>query len=235
MPAPATSPSSTILWCPDQSTPYRSTDMAQTWTPCRGLPPDVQITPDPVSSKIFYAIEENGGRFFTSLDGGETFNQTTANLPRPVSRLRVLISPGISPSPSTPPLSPAPGTPGEGRGGGSSLTPETILFPAEDAGLFFSIDGGKSFTNWPQIQQANALGLGAPAPNHTNPTLYLSGEIQNTYGIFRSDDSGKSWIRINDNAHGFGWPHTITGDPRIFGRVYLGTNGRGILYGDPAN
>jgi xyloglucan-specific exo-beta-1,4-glucanase len=26
----------------------------------------------------------------------------------------------------------------------------------------------------------------------------------------------------------------LSGDPRIFGRVYVATDGRGILYGDPA-
>lgn len=51
---------------------------------------------------------------------------------------------------------------------------------------------------------------------------------------FRSADEGTSWVRINDDQHQYGWiGQTITGDPRVFGRVYLGTNGRGILRGDP--
>jgi hypothetical protein len=53
-------------------------------------------------------------------------------------------------------------------------------------------------------------------------------------GIYRSDDEGNTWILINDTAHQYGTISTITGDPRIFGRVYLGTNGMGIAYGDIA-
>lgn len=52
-------------------------------------------------------------------------------------------------------------------------------------------------------------------------------------GIFRSTDAGASWTRIDDDAHQWGWTGaSITGDPRVHGRVYVATNGRGILRGD---
>ena len=55
-------------------------------------------------------------------------------------------------------------------------------------------------------------------------------------GIFRSTDSGAAWVRINDDRNQFGGAPggVITGDPEVYGRVYLGTNGRGVLYGDPS-
>ena len=53
--------------------------------------------------------------------------------------------------------------------------------------------------------------------------------------MFQSDDGGASWSRINDDQHQFGnMGEALTGDPRIYGRVYLGTNGRGVLYADVA-
>jgi xyloglucan-specific exo-beta-1,4-glucanase len=40
-------------------------------------------------------------------------------------------------------------------------------------------------------------------------------------------------VRINDDKHQYGNAgDAITGDPRVYGRVYLGTNGRGVVVGD---
>ncbi len=78
-----------------------------------------------------------------------------------------------------------------------------------------------------------ALGLGAPAAAGAPPALYLAGRIDGVSGVFRSLDEGAHWQRIDDDAHRFGRPYAITGDPRLPGRVYFATGGRGIFYGDP--
>ena len=64
--------------------------------------------------------------------------------------------------------------------------------------------------------------------------IYLVGKVEGVRGVFRYDRGPARWTRINDDAHQYGWiGQVITGDPRIPGRVYLGTNGRGILFADP--
>ncbi|GJF25122.1 hypothetical protein SHO565_56860 [Streptomyces sp. HO565] len=95
----------------------------------------------------------------------------------------------------------------------------------------------------------NLLGVEAMAVDPAHPDrLYLAcGTYAQAWAgngaILRSDDRGttwqrtdesKSWTRINDDRHQWGWTgETITGDPRVHGRVYLATNGRGIQYGEP--
>jgi photosystem II stability/assembly factor-like uncharacterized protein len=58
--------------------------------------------------------------------------------------------------------------------------------------------------------------------------------VQGVRGIFRSDDRAATWVRINDDQHQCGLLLHITGDPKQYGRVYVGTHGRGTLYRDPA-
>jgi len=84
------------------------------------------------------------------------------------------------------------------------------------------------------IQAADSLGFGKAAPGRNYPALFLSGKVGQVQALFRSDGAGRTWVRINDDQHQFGWVNHVTGDPRIYGRVYFGTGGRGIIYGDPA-
>jgi hypothetical protein len=100
-------------------------------------------------------------------------------------------------------------------------------------GLYRSTDSGTSFAAIPAIQSAGAVGFGMGAAASTYPAIYMAGRANGVSGIYRSDDGGSSWQRIDDAQHQFGFIGYITGDPRIVGRVYLGSGGRGILYGDP--
>ncbi len=100
-------------------------------------------------------------------------------------------------------------------------------------GLVRSKDGGQSFTAVPGVDSADEVGFGKAAPGANFPAVFLDGKVQGEYGVFRSDDAGKTWVRITDAQHEYGTRGIVIGDPRIYGRVYLGTNGRGIFYGDP--
>jgi hypothetical protein len=94
--------------------------------------------------------------------------------------------------------------------------------------------GAIAFGAISDIDEIHAFGFGKAAPGRSYPAIYLVGTISGQAGIFRSDDEAKTWVRINDDQHQWGLVLQIAGDPRIYGRVYVGMHGRGIFYGDPA-
>ena len=99
--------------------------------------------------------------------------------------------------------------------------------------LSHSTDSGKSYETVESVTAAYALGFGKAAEGKKYPAMYLIGRVGDVAGFFRSDDAARTWVRINDNAHQYGFCNVIIGDPRVYGRVYLGTSGRGIVYGEP--
>jgi hypothetical protein len=103
-----------------------------------------------------------------------------------------------------------------------------------DSGLFHTVDAGKSFEKVAGVDSAEGVGLGKAAPGKNYPTVFLNGKVSGVTGVFRSDDGGTTWVRITDASHEYGTRGVVIGDPRIYGRVYMGTNGRGVFYGDPA-
>ena len=111
---------------------------------------------------------------------------------------------------------------------------EGDVWVATNSGLFHSQDSAATFTRvgGPDSSPYQQVGFGMAAPGQSYPAVYLAGSVAGVWGTYRSDDVGVTWQRIDDPQHQFGWLHCLTGDQRQYGRVYLGTGGRGILYGD---
>ncbi|HVW21492.1 MAG TPA: xyloglucanase [Opitutaceae bacterium] len=103
-----------------------------------------------------------------------------------------------------------------------------------EGGLRLSEDGGRTFRPLPGVATAYQVGFGAPAPGARRPAVYLDGEVGGVGAFFRSDDGGRTWVRISDERIRLGYIRTLAGDPRAYGRIYVGTSGRGIFVGEPA-
>lgn len=194
-------------WAPEPGTPVYSTDDGATWQNVTGLPAGVMAVADPVNPAVCYAFDPATGTLYTSEDGGKTFAATTTGLPEGT---------GAEQTNSLPQLHTVPGRTGD------------LWLTGGDDLLYHSVDGGKTFAKVTSVAAVAAIGFGKAAPGASYPAIYLTSDA----GVFRSADEGQSWVRINDDQHSYGWiGQTVTGDPKVFGRVYLGTNGRGILAG----
>ena len=205
----------TWFWTPEHDVPYVTRDRGASWTPVDGLPPDTRLISDPVDATKFYALSLKSSQLYTSTDSGATF---TAR--------------GFTYSDGPPP---AGVSHGDVRGGQDRLyaTPGItgdLWLPAFN-GLYHL--SGSVFERQPKVTAIHAFGFGKAPSGASYPSLYLVGDIGTQAGIFRSTDSGRSWLRINDDQHQWGLILQIAGDPKQFGRVYVGTHGRGIFYGDP--
>ena len=210
---------STLLF--DAGTPQYSTDNGATWMPVKGLPGNLKLVADRANAKKFYAIDQGGGKVYTSTDGGASFVASPAQ--------------GLNGGGG------GPGGRG-GRGGGrvwATLGVEGDLWIAGGRSLAHSTDGGKTFKPLARAPSVAAGGLcfgfGKAPPGKTYPALFAAGNFNGVNAVYRSDDMGESWVRINDDQHQYGTRfRCLCGDPRIYGRVYVGTDGRGIVYGDIA-
>ncbi len=199
-----------VLWSSGAGV-FFSLNAGATWTPSAGAPAGASVRSDRVNPLKFYAFAN--GTFYASSDGGQTFAPTAAaNLPPAGTSAQFKATPGREAD--------------IWLAGGSATTVY---------GIWHSLDGGNSFSKIGGVGAASTIGFGKPAPFHRYPALYSSAEISGNWGIYRSVDGGFSWRRISDARHQYALTNqAITGDPRIYGRVYIGTNGRGIIYGDPA-
>jgi len=100
-------------------------------------------------------------------------------------------------------------------------------------GLWCSTNSAASFFQVPGVQAAHTVGFGKSKSSGGYPAIYLHGEINNTWGVYRSDDLAATWTRIDDDQHQYGGIAQVLGDPEIYGRCYIAA--LGIVYGDLPN
>lgn len=214
----------TWIWTPEGKATFFTRDRGATWTAARGLPASLNVIADPVMPGVFYAVSLKDSELYMSNDGGRTFSAQPFTLPDDPPCAQMACE-------------------GDSRGGQNHIyaTPGRrgdLWLPTVDGLYHASTPAAQrkpiTFAHLPGVEQIEAFGFGKAAPGATYPALYLAGTVDGQSGVFRSTDEARTWIQINDHEHRWGLILQITGDPRVFGRVYVGTHGRGIIYGDPA-
>ena len=235
-----------MVWAPgrynvtetDEFQPYYTKDRGKTWKPVV-LPGVTRYPADSISGYMFgknrqvlVADEVKPGVFylfmqaeglFRSTDGGDTWermHQGNVSLGSPDfgSELGAL-----------------PGREGElfftdGASGGHNF-----LGPQEHGGWPFmhSTDGGATWAPVDGVDKVLSFGFGAPAPGSDVGSIYLAGNVNDTYGIWQSTDGAATWRQIGDYPYTVDWAGPISGDRNTFGTVYLGFGGSTYVYGVP--
>ncbi len=203
----------------------RSVDFGRTWQDVKGLPENLLVGSWQKSRKIlcadrmngskFYVYDKNNGEFYYSDDDGENFIKTAdfKISPQSSNTNRALIN-SIEANP---------------------LKEGDVIFSAYNRGLYRTSDSGRTVFKVDGVENVEAVTFGAPVPSTGISSVFVLAEIDGLRGIYRSDDDCKTWVRLKNDKQGFGMSQMcIEGDKNVFGRVYLGTSGRGVMYSEPS-
>jgi len=212
------------------SSVYCSADQGKSWTSVTGLDGQAQyarIVCDPVNANVFYLLNQQG-KLLKSADKGVSF--TAVGSLQDDSKSLYQASNGL--------LRTVPGREGHLWAPLDQAQSWAANGKFSTNGLAFSDNGGTTWTRFPSVNSAHAVGIGKAAPGAAYETLFIwgvAGGANNPLGVYYSIDKGATWTRMNDDQHQFGGPGNgafVQGDVNVFGRVYMSTVGRGLIYGN---
>ncbi len=198
-----------FVWAPGGGGTVYSIDNGASWIPSSGAPANGVVVADRVNANKFYTFDQTTGVFYVSIDGGKTFVAGASGLGT-YSFKQISVNPNA-----------------EGD----------IWLSLQWNGLWHSTDSGATFTPVGTVVWPDSIGFGMAAPGSSYPAMYLLGKLTwsgagSSTSVFRSDDGGARWVPATDAQHQYGNIDLVIGDPQVYGRVYIGTNGRGIIFGD---
>ncbi len=205
---------SSFVWAPQKQPALCSRDHGKTWVQVAGWPAgEVDAVPvaDRQTDGVFYAHDRAAGEILVSVDGGLSFRTGITGLPRLASwQSSQLVA-----------------APGALRDLWVVLHDTLVHMPGPD----------KPAITIRNVAECWKLALGKAAPGKDYHAVYLWGKLlmggQAVEGLFRSDDAGASFTRIDDDSHRHGLLLSLTADPLEYGTVYVAPHGRGVIAGKP--
>ena len=202
-----------LVWAPEKQPAMWSRDHGRSWHNSDGWPSTTDVALHPLADRavegVFYVHDRANGQILVSVDGGQSFNPAIIGLPKLAAW-------------QTAQLLCAPGAP---RDLWVLLHDKLLHLPGVD----------KPAQTLASVVEPWMIALGKGAPGASYHSLFVWGRVVvgavTAEGLFRSDDSGKSFLRINDDRHRFGRLLSMTADPLDHGTVFLAPHGRGIVVG----
>ncbi|WP_322402969.1 dockerin [Massilia luteola] len=224
-----------IIWAPPASRPAYTTDNGATWT-YTNLPSIAavggayRVVADRKNPNKVYAFNSSGAwwnqwsdtaHFWYSTDGGHTFTES-ATFVSAGAQVASFYQSSIAVNPNA----------------------EGDIWVADGFSVLHSKDSGVTWTKlnataaiygssqfYPDVYGATSIALGkAPAGAAYSASIYIVGVINNVWGVYRSDDGGAAWRRINDDKHQYAGISNLAADQTVPGRVYAAGAGRGVVF-----
>jgi photosystem II stability/assembly factor-like uncharacterized protein len=204
-----------LVTVPEGQGAFFSHDLGKTWQASAGWPQGGNQALKPVADRtvdgVFYAHDRANGQILVSVDGGRSFKPGITGLPK----LQFW---------QTAHLICAPGTIRD-------------LWLALPDGLLHLPGLDQPTRTVRDVAEAWMVAVGKAAPKAPYHSVYVWGRVnvddEISEGLFRSDDAGASFRRINDDRHRYGRLLSMTADPLEHGTLYLAPHGRGVIVGRP--
>ena len=165
----------TVVWRTSNSQVVRSVNGAAFVPAGDGLPTDANIVADRKNSTRLYAV--SGASVYYSEDAGVSFTFASKFSSTATSNNDIAVNP--------------------------FTTGDVWITSGE--GVFHSTLPFASWTKASDIVQAHQISVGKPKSAGKAAPVYLFGfDASWRPGLYRSDDEGKNWVKMNDNTkHGF--------------------------------
>lgn len=166
------------------------------------VPSGAAIAADKRNNTVFYA--GSGAAFYRSTDTGATFAKVASAFSSAVTAVKdIAAHPAVA--------------------GEVWVSTDAGLFRSTDFGATFSQVGSGSITKTEQI----AFGKG----DGSAWNVYAFGVGAAGSKLYASSDKGATWVDIQgDQGLGSISANKVVGSGNVAGQVYVGTNGRGVLY-----